>query len=71
MSRVMAQRVRPRNGLYTTVDNSEQYEAVMEDVQECPERVIRTENTCSVMIIPLEEQHRIKEWHRKSEEYGR
>ncbi|KAK1600517.1 beta-eliminating lyase [Colletotrichum navitas] len=62
LSGAMVQGIRPRNGLYLTLDDVKKHAAVTDDVHKCPTRVISIENTCSGIIIPLEELHKIKEW---------
>ncbi|KAK2046929.1 beta-eliminating lyase [Colletotrichum somersetense] len=62
LSGAMIQGIRPRNGLYLTLDDIKRHATVTDDVHKCPTRVISIENTCSGMIIPLEELRTIKEW---------
>ncbi|GKT42244.1 alanine racemase TOXG [Colletotrichum spaethianum] len=62
LSGAMVQGIRPKNGLYLTLDDVKKHAVVTDDVHKCPTRAISIENTCSGVIIPLEELQRIKEW---------
>ncbi|OHW92339.1 beta-eliminating lyase [Colletotrichum incanum] len=62
LSGAMVQGIRPKNGLYLTLDDVKKHAVITDDVHKCPTRAISIENTCSGVIIPLEELQRIKEW---------
>lgn len=61
-SGAMVQAIRPKNGLYLTLEDVKKHANITDDVHKCPTRVISIENTCSGVIVPLEELQRIKEW---------
>lgn len=56
------QAIRPRNGMYLTVEDVRRHAIVIDDVHKCPTRVISLEQTTSGLIIPLEELQRISTW---------
>ncbi|GJC80065.1 alanine racemase TOXG [Colletotrichum liriopes] len=62
LSGAMVQGIRPMNGLYLTLDDVKKHAVITDDVHKCPTQAISIENTCSGVIIPLEELQRIKEW---------
>ncbi|KAK1636565.1 beta-eliminating lyase [Colletotrichum phormii] len=62
LSGAMVQGIRPRNGLYLTLQDIEKHAVLTDDVHKCPTRVVSIENTCSGVVVPLVEMRRIREW---------
>ncbi|KXH69126.1 beta-eliminating lyase [Colletotrichum salicis] len=62
LSGAMVQGIRPRNGLYLTLQDIEKHAVLTDDVHKCPTRVMSIENTCSGVVVPLLEMRRIREW---------
>ncbi|WYZ34843.1 hypothetical protein EsH8_I_001119 [Colletotrichum jinshuiense] len=62
LSGAMVQGIRPKNGLYLTVDDIKKHAILTDDVHKCPTRVISVENTCSGVVVPLAELREIKKW---------
>lgn len=62
LSGAMVQGIRPQNELYLTLDDVKKHASITDDVHKCPTRAISIENTCSGVIIPLEELQRIRKW---------
>ncbi|WQF77804.1 Putative aromatic amino acid beta-eliminating lyase/threonine aldolase [Colletotrichum destructivum] len=62
LSGAVTQGIRPQNRLYITLDDVKKHAVITDDVHKCPTRVISIENTCSGVVVPLEELQRTKEW---------
>ncbi|OLN88632.1 Alanine racemase TOXG [Colletotrichum chlorophyti] len=62
LSGAMVQGIRPKNGLYLTLDDIKKHAVLTDDVHKCPTKVLSIENTCSGIIVPLAELQRIKKW---------
>ncbi|KAK1690879.1 beta-eliminating lyase [Colletotrichum godetiae] len=62
LSGAMVQGIRPRNGLYLTLQDIEKHAVLTDDVHKCPTRVVSIENTSSGVVVPLLEMRRIREW---------
>ncbi|UQC79880.1 beta-eliminating lyase [Colletotrichum lupini] len=65
LSGATIQGIRPRNGLYLTLEDVEKHAVVTDDVHKCPTRVVSIENTSSGVVVPLAELQRIRGWTRE------
>ncbi|PVH99794.1 beta-eliminating lyase [Periconia macrospinosa] len=61
-SGAMVQGIRPKNGLYLSLEDVKKHTIITDDVHKCPTRAISIENTSSGVIIPLDELQGMKEW---------
>ena len=58
----MVKGVKPRNGVYLTAEDVEEFAELEDNVHYCPTKVISLENTLGGAVMPLEEARKISEW---------
>lgn len=64
LSGAMMQCVKPKNGLYLTLQDIQENAVLPDNVHKCPTRVVALENTFSGIVVPLDEMQRISTWCR-------
>ncbi|KAI5850187.1 l-allo-threonine aldolase [Morchella snyderi] len=64
LSQAMVQPVRPRNGLWLTLEDIQAAAVLSADIHYAPTRAVSLENTINGVIMPLSEMRRIGAWAR-------
>ena len=64
LSGAIMQCVKPKNGLYLTLQDIQENAVLTDNVHRCPTRVVALENTISGIVVPLDEMQKISSWCR-------
>ncbi|KAI9041742.1 threonine aldolase family protein [Aspergillus affinis] len=54
--------IKPRNGMYITLEEIQEHAILGDNIHRCPTRLISLENTIHGLVMPLGETRRIVEW---------
>lgn len=67
LSQAMVNGIKPKNGVYLTLEDVEEHADLSDNVHHCPTKVISLENTLGGAVLPLVEAKRISDWARDRE----